>query len=138
MGQEDSSRKKRGGKHFTYEQRVRMDTLIRHLWPHGKKINFAELGRLIDKAWTTVRREYARGEVANKDSQKRWLHHVFNLLKRFKKLRCLVLYGAVDELSLKICKSIASIDVLDELIIEYGKITSDGSSALKKQISNIS
>jgi IS30 family transposase len=74
MGQEDSSKKGHGGKHFTYEQRVRMDTLIRVMWPRGKKPNFAELGRLMGKARTTVRREYARGEVANKDSQERWFN----------------------------------------------------------------
>ena len=72
MGQEECSRKGRGGKHFTYEQRVRMDTLIRVKWPRGKKPNFADLGRLMGKARTTVRREYFRGEVANKDSQERW------------------------------------------------------------------
>ncbi len=74
MGQEDSSRKGRGGKHFTYEQRVRMDALIRVKWPHGKKVNFAELGRLMGKSRATVRREYARGGVANKDSQERWFN----------------------------------------------------------------
>jgi len=72
MGQEESSIKRRGGKHFTYEQRVRMDTLVRVMWPRGKKVNFAGLGRLMGKARSTVRREYARGEVANKDSQERW------------------------------------------------------------------
>ena len=74
MEQEDSSKNGGGGKHFTYEQRVRMDTLIRVKWPRGKKINFAELGRLMGKARSTVRREYARGEVANKDSQERWFN----------------------------------------------------------------
>jgi len=74
MGQEDGSRKGRGGKHFTYEQRMRMDALIRARWPHGKKINFAELGRLMGKARSTVRREYARGGVANKDSDERWFN----------------------------------------------------------------
>lgn len=74
MGQEDSSKKGRDGKHFTFEQRVRMDALAKHLWPHGKKINFARLGRLMGKARSTVRREYARGEVANKDSQEIWFH----------------------------------------------------------------
>jgi IS30 family transposase len=74
MGQEDSSRKERDGKHFTHEQRVKMDTLIRVKWPRGKKINFAQLGRLMGKARTTVRREYSRGEVANKDSQERWFN----------------------------------------------------------------
>lgn len=72
MGQEDGIKKGGGGKHFTYEQRVRMDTLIRVMWPHGKTPNFAKLGRLLGKSRTTVRREYARGEVANKDSQERW------------------------------------------------------------------
>lgn len=72
MGQENSIKNGHGGKHFTYEQRVRMDTLIRDKWPRGKKVNFAKLGRLMGKARTTVRREYARGEVANKDSQERW------------------------------------------------------------------
>lgn len=33
-------------KHFTYGQRVRMDALVRVKWPRGKKVNFAELGRL--------------------------------------------------------------------------------------------
>ena len=74
MGQEDNSKKGRGGKHFTYEQRVRMDTLIRVKWPRGKKVNFAELGRLMGKARTTVRREYFRGGVANKDPQERWFN----------------------------------------------------------------
>ena len=74
IGQEKSSKKGRGGKHFTYGQRVRMDTLIRMKWPRGKKVNFVELGRLMGKARSTVRREYARGEVANKDSQERWFN----------------------------------------------------------------
>ena len=56
----------------------------------------------------------------------------FNLLKQFKQLRCLVLYGAVDELSLNICKSIASVEGLEEVIIEYSQITNDGSSMLNK------
>ncbi len=71
MGQEDSSKKGRGGKHFTYEQRVKMDTLARMMWPHGKKVNYAELGRLMDKSRTAVRREFRRGEVENKDSEER-------------------------------------------------------------------
>ena len=71
MGQEDSSRKGCGGKHFTYEQRVKMDTLAGVKWPHGKKVNYAELGRLMDKSRTTVRREFRRGEVENKDSEER-------------------------------------------------------------------
>ncbi len=29
---------------------VRMDALIRVRWPHGRKVNFAELGRLTRKA----------------------------------------------------------------------------------------
>ena len=74
MGQEDSSKNGRGGKHFTYEQRVRMDSIIRVKWPRGKKVNFAGLGRLMGKSRTTVRREYARGGVANKDSQERWFN----------------------------------------------------------------
>lgn len=57
----------------------------------------------------------------------------FSLLKRFKQLRCLVLYGAVDELSAKISRSIASIDSLDWLVIEYSKITNDGILVLKKR-----
>ena len=58
--------------------------------------------------------------------------HSFNLLKKFKQLRCLVLYGAVDELSLSICNAIASVDSLEELTIEYSKIAADGGSVLKK------
>ena len=71
MGQEQGSRKRRGGKHFTYEQRVKMDTLARVKWPHGKKVNYAELGRLMDKSRAAVRREFRRGEVENKDSEER-------------------------------------------------------------------
>ena len=71
MGQEQSSTKRPGGKHFTYEQRVRMDTLAKLKWPHGKKVNFAELGRLMGKSRAAVRREFGRGEVENKDSEER-------------------------------------------------------------------
>ena len=74
MGQEDSSTNGRGGKHFTYEQRVRMDALVRVTWPLGKKVNFAELGRMMGKARSTVRREYACGNVPNKDTEERWFY----------------------------------------------------------------
>ena len=74
MGQEDSSKKGHGGKHFTYEQRVKMETVIRMKWPRGRKVNFAELGRLMGKARSTVRRECARGSVPNKDTQERWFN----------------------------------------------------------------
>ncbi|HPS08247.1 MAG TPA: hypothetical protein PLG22_11990, partial [Kiritimatiellia bacterium] len=71
MGQEESNTKRLGGKHFTYEQRVKMDTLAKLKWPHGKKVNYAELGRLMDKSRTAVRREFRRGEVENRDSEER-------------------------------------------------------------------
>jgi len=61
----------------------------------------------------------------------------FGLMKKFKKLRSLVLYGAVDEVSLEICKSIVSIDGLENVVIEYSKITCDGIHVLKKNIKHL-
>jgi len=71
MEQIKNTKKSCGGKHFTWEQRVKMETLIKVVWPHGKKINFAELSRLMDKSRKTVRVEYYRGQVVNMDSELR-------------------------------------------------------------------
>jgi len=47
MGQENDVKKRGGGKHFTWEDRVRLETLVRTLYPGGRKPNFADFaGRL--------------------------------------------------------------------------------------------
>jgi len=71
MEQMNITKESRGGKHFTWEQRVKMETLFKVIWPHGKKINFAGLSRLMDKSRKTVRVEYYRGQVVNADSELR-------------------------------------------------------------------
>ena len=72
----DNSRKNIGVKHFTYEDRVGMETLIRAHWPHGKRIVWAGLGRLMGRSWRSVQREYMRGRVSNKDTylQEYWAY----------------------------------------------------------------
>ena len=64
----DNSKKRIGVKHFTYEDRVGMETLIKVRWPHGKQIVWAELGRLMGRSWRSVKREYGRGGVTNRDT----------------------------------------------------------------------
>jgi len=46
-----------------------METLIRVHWPHGRRIVWAELGRQMGRSWRTVRGEYHRGKVINRDSK---------------------------------------------------------------------
>ena len=52
-------------KHFTYQDRVAMESYIRRRWPHGKRVIWAELGRYMARGWRGVRAEYLRGLVVN-------------------------------------------------------------------------
>ena len=38
--EKNTTKKSRGGKHFTYEDRVRLETFVRLLYPGGKKFAF--------------------------------------------------------------------------------------------------
>jgi hypothetical protein len=57
----------------------------------------------------------------------------FDLLGKCKKLRRLVLYGAVDMLTVDMCKSIAAIAQLEELTINFAEIEPQGIDVLKKR-----
>lgn len=71
MGQENDIKKRSGGKHFTWEERVRLETLVRALYPCGRRPNFAELARRLGRHRSSVSREYHRGKTVNRDSQLR-------------------------------------------------------------------
>jgi len=65
MGQEDHGRKRGGGKHFNWEERVRLEALVRALFPRGREPDFTRLGALLGRHRSSVSREYARGAVVN-------------------------------------------------------------------------
>ncbi|MFT7489765.1 MAG: hypothetical protein ACI9OU_002170, partial [Candidatus Promineifilaceae bacterium] len=69
MEQSNNVRKCGGGKHFTSEERIRLETLDRTLYPGKKNPNFSELGRRLGRHRTSVSREYRRGTVMNKNTQ---------------------------------------------------------------------
>jgi len=69
MGQENDVKKRGGGKHFTWEDRVRLETLVRTLYPGGRKPNFADLAGRLGRHRSSVSREYRRGKTVNWDSQ---------------------------------------------------------------------
>lgn len=69
MGQENDVKKRGGGKHFTWEDRVRLETLVRTLYPGGRKPNFADLAGRLGRHRSSVSREYRRGKTVNRDSQ---------------------------------------------------------------------
>ena len=69
MGQENDIKKRSGGKHFTWEERVRLEALARALYPGGRKPNFTELARQLGRRRSSVSREYRRGKTVNRDSQ---------------------------------------------------------------------
>ena len=71
MKQAHSDRKRRGGKHFTLEKRVQLETLAKALYPRGKKPNMAELARRLAKSRSAISREFNRGLVINRDSELR-------------------------------------------------------------------
>ena len=69
MKQENNGKKTNGGKHFTWEDRVRLEALDRALYPGKKKANFSELARHLGRHRSSVSREYARGTVINMNSE---------------------------------------------------------------------
>lgn len=58
-----------GGKHFTWEERVRLEALDRALYPGKKRRNISELARKLGRHRSSVSREYKRGAVANMNSE---------------------------------------------------------------------
>lgn len=69
MGQNNDGKKQGGGKHFTWEDRVRLETLVRTLYPGGRKPNFVDLAECLGRHRSSVSREYRRGKTVNWDSQ---------------------------------------------------------------------
>lgn len=60
---------RRRWKHFTWEERVRLETLDRALYPGRKRVNLSELARKLGRHRSSVSREYRRGTVMNKNSE---------------------------------------------------------------------
>jgi len=69
MEQKNHVKKSRGGKHFTWEDRVRLETLDRMLYPGKKRAHFAELARHLGRHRSSVSREYQRGSVMNRNTE---------------------------------------------------------------------
>ena len=69
MGQEDDDKKRGGGKHFTWEERIRLETLVRTLYPGGREPNFADLAGKLGRHRSSVSREYRRGKAMNRNSE---------------------------------------------------------------------
>ena len=59
----------RGGKHFSWEDRVRLETLDRALYPGKKRTNISELARRLGRHRSSVSREYHKGAVMNRNSE---------------------------------------------------------------------
>jgi IS30 family transposase len=55
--------KRAGVKHLTWEDRNKMQTVIRNRWPFKKKVCWAALGREMGRSARSVRGEYLRGKV---------------------------------------------------------------------------
>ena len=60
-----SSTKRAGMKHFTWQDRNIMETLVRRKWPFKRKVCWAQLGRDMGRPWRSVKDEYLRGKVTN-------------------------------------------------------------------------
>jgi len=58
-----------GWKHFTWEERVRLEALDRAIYPGKKRSNISELARKLGRHRSSVSREYKRGAVINMDSE---------------------------------------------------------------------
>jgi IS30 family transposase len=65
MKQEQCSKTRAGTKHLTYADRVAMEMYIRHRWPGGGKVVYAELAAYMGRGWRSVKGEYLRGLVTN-------------------------------------------------------------------------
>ena len=69
MEQSNDVKKHVGGKHFTFEDRVRLEALGRALFPGKKPANFSELARQLGKHRSSISREYRRATVMNKNTE---------------------------------------------------------------------
>ena len=69
MEQVKDGRKRGGGKHFRWEERVRLETLDGALFPGKKRSNLAELARQLGRSRSSVSREYSKGQVLNRNSE---------------------------------------------------------------------
>lgn len=69
MEQEDHDKKRGGGKHFTWDERIRLETLVRSLYPGGREPNFADLAGKLGRHRASVSREYRRGKTMNRNSE---------------------------------------------------------------------
>jgi len=69
MKQPKGSKRRTKAPHLTYRDRTAMETIIRTLWPHGRRIVWTQLGQQMGRSWRTVRAEYERGKVVNRDSE---------------------------------------------------------------------
>ncbi len=69
MEQGNGDRKQGGWKHFNWEERIRLETLCRALYPGKREPNFSELGRRMGRHRSSVSREYHRGKVMNINSE---------------------------------------------------------------------
>ena len=67
--QEKDTTNQTGGKHFTRDDRIRLESLDRALFPGKKKPNYTKLAELLGKHRTTISRQYAKGTVMNFNSQ---------------------------------------------------------------------
>ena len=69
MEQKKDVKRAGGGKHFTWEERVKLETLDRALYPGKKRSNRSELARRLGRSRSSVSREYQRGTVINMNSE---------------------------------------------------------------------
>ena len=69
MERKDDVKRGSFGKHFTWEERVRLEALDRALYPGKKKSNLSELARQLGRGRSSVSREYHRGTVTNMNSE---------------------------------------------------------------------
>ena len=65
MEQSNCVKKRRGGKHFDLEERIRLESFDRAFYTGKRKPNFSELARQLGKHRSTISREYHRGMVVN-------------------------------------------------------------------------
>jgi len=69
MEQNKDVRRNKGGKHFTWEDRLRLEAFDRALYPGKKRSNLSELARRLGRSRSSVSREYRRGTVTNMNSE---------------------------------------------------------------------
>jgi IS30 family transposase len=63
MKQGEDTTKRAGVKHFTWEERNNMQTVVKRKWPFKRTPCWVELGRDLGRSARSVRNEYLRGKV---------------------------------------------------------------------------